>query len=226
MTIFPTSASAGNKVSANVQYQYETLYFQSQMIELTPYYLGNNSKYSAWGMTTKTPSGQVTSGALNFGLLFVSPPLAERFTFQRVSITVYHEEALSGRDDYYLDWKMGAINTDGVEVVYGSDSYSMDWGSKVSTIGAWGFADVTLLKGERVFVRLTLDTARGSYMQMYWGNSSFSSGISYVGTAVYDVPEFPSLLLFPTLMIATLLAVIVFKRRVQNSKFSNSHQDK
>lgn len=211
LTLFCVATSEDSKYSANAQNQYETLYFQSQMTELTRYYL-DNSKYTAWTMNTDTSSGQVMHSTLNFGLLFVSPPLAEQFTFQGVGIKVYHQEALSGRDNYFLDWTIGAIDASGVKVDYGSGYYTMNWGSNVSMIDAWRFSDVTLLKGERLFIRLSLETSSGSCIDMYWGNSSFPSQVSYNGTAVYAIPEFPLPLLFPMLMMAALLALVCRKQ--------------
>jgi len=163
-------------------------------------------------MNINMSSGQATSKTLNFGLAFVSPPLAEQFTFPYyVGITIYHEQVLR-RDNFFLDWTLGWISTSGVQVDYNSDSYTMDYDANFSTISA--HFDATLLTGERLFVTLGLTTTRGSTLNMYWGNSLFPSGVSYQGTAVY-IPEFPSFLTLPLFMIATLLTVIVYKRKHQ-----------
>jgi hypothetical protein len=202
LTICYSSAS-DSKYFANAQLD-QVLYFQSQSSDYNIYY---NKTYV---MNINISNGQATSKTLNFGLAFVSPPLAEQFTFPYyVGITIYHEKVLH-RGDFTLYWTLGWISTTGAQVSYSSDFYTMDYDTTSTTISA--HFDATLLKGERLFVTLSLTNSLGSYLYMYWGNSSFPSGISYQGNAVY-IPEFPLFLLLPLFMIATLLAVIVYRRK-------------
>lgn len=70
----------------------QTLYFQTML----------SGYYDTWLMNTSMPSGEGRSQHPS-NLYFVSPLLAKRFTFETISVTLYHDEVLEKRGTYILD---------------------------------------------------------------------------------------------------------------------------
>lgn len=197
-------ASTDHDHSVNAQ-QEQALYFQSESSDY--YYIYYNRTFA---MNTNMPSSQSINWSLSSGLAFVSPPLTEQFTFPYyVGITIYHEQ-VPHRGSEILLWTLGWITATGQQVAYSSDSYTMKYDTTSTTISA--HFDAVLLKGERLFVELSLDQYSSSSLDMYWGNSSFLSRVSYQGSALY-VPEFPTLLPFAMFIPATLISIIVYKKK-------------
>jgi hypothetical protein len=194
--ILPCSHVLGNERDSFNAQPDQTLYFQS-----TPSDLGG------YLMNTNISSGKGLALHTNFlrNVNFTSPYLATNFTFQNITIAMYHEKILTYSMYNSFSVTLCFIDQDGLhEENFGSAI--MDVGSN-ETLLTLNF--ITELYGrERLFVKVEF----WGIFYVYWGNSTYPSGISYQGTAVF-VPEFPSFLILPLIMITTLLGVIVYRKR-------------
>ena len=180
--------------SLNVQSD-QTLYFQT-----------TNSDHGWLLMNTSMPSGQGISQQTP--IYFESPRLAQRFTFQAITATIYHEEILA-RGTYTLFVYLSLVDSNGVQHFVTSNFQSMSVGAKVTSLTT-NF-NTLLLEQEELFVEVMVLNTLGFSLQVYWGNSTYPSQLSYQGTAVY-VPEFPLIFILPLFMIATLLAIVFYSR--------------
>jgi hypothetical protein len=201
LSILSCSRALGNgRDSFNAQSD-EILYFQS-----TPSYLG-------YLMNTSTPTGQGMSLQVFSYVYFISPPLAQRFTFQTIGIVMFYEEILQ-RGTYTLNVTFGFFDVDGTPHDVASNSSSLYIGS--TSIALNVSFNTLVLEQERLFAKVGASNSLMLSLRVYWGNSSdYPSRIDYNGTAVFapEVPEFQSFLILPIFMIATLLTVIVYRRK-------------
>jgi len=206
LPILSCSSVFGNERDSFNAQSDQTLYFQTIFSD---YWSG----YYWWLMNTSMPSGQASP--LYITNNFISPHLAQSFAFQTITTTIYHEEVLAGRGTYTLTIILGFIDANGMEHVVTFDSATMDAGSTVTSLTTT--FNTLLLEQERLYVQVSVSSSLSLNLQLYWGNSTYPSRISYQGTAVF-VPEFPSFIFIPIFMIATLLAVIFYKRRLLTRK--------
>jgi hypothetical protein len=177
----------------------------------TLYFQPTHSDYMyMWLMNTSMPSGQGISQQIISAEYFVSPCLAQRFTFQTITTVIYHEGILGGRGTNSLFVFFGFVDANGLQHLVASNSTTMGAGTKVSSLTI--AFNMLVLEQERLYFSLSVLNSLGlAKPYIYWGNSTYPSQISYIGSAVY-VPEFPSFLIPPLFIIATLLTTIVFRR--------------
>jgi hypothetical protein len=195
--VLPCFRVLGNERDSFNAQSDQTLYFQT------------STYYSWYYMNTTMSNGQIMNTDTSF-VDFISPYLAESFTFQTITITLYHEEVLE-RGSYYLTVTLDFYDTHEMPHEVTSSVQTMNIGSTVTSLTE--DFNTLLLTGERLIVEVNVFNTLGLGLQIYWGNSTYPSQISYQGTAVF-VPEFKSLLILPIFMIATLLAVIIYRKRI------------
>jgi len=161
-------------------------------------------------MNTSVPSGP---GMSQQPVLqnFASPPLAQEFTYQTITTEIYHEKVPTDRGIFTLTITVGFLDTTGGGFYpVNSSETTLAPDSEVNSL--FIKYDHKLLEDEYLCIRIHITNTIGYPLDIYWGNSTYPSRISYDGTAFY-VPEFPSFLILPLFMTATLLAVIVYRRK-------------
>jgi len=200
-SILSCSRVLGNEGDSLNAQSDQTLYFQPAYSDIYGY-LMNTSMPSGQGISQQIPSFSY--------IYFISPHLAQKFTFQAITTTIYHEEILA-RGTYTLSLTLGFFDVNAMPHTVTSNGETMDVGSKVTSLTT-NF-NTLLLEQERLFVEVSVSNSLMLSLQIYWGNSTYPSQVSYQGTAVF-VPEFPSFLILPIFMIATLLAVVIYKKRI------------
>jgi len=173
--------------------------------------------YTVWAMDTNSPSGPGLSEDA-FYSSFVSPPLAQEFMFQTITVTIYHESVPSGRGTFSLNVNLIALTANGLPYTPVPPALKiLNSGCTIDSVSI-NFA-TKLLKNERLSVQITISSSLGDKLKMHWGDSTHPSQVSYDGTASY-IPEFPQTSLCLLLMATTLLAIVVYR------KSHNSEQKK
>ncbi|MGA2309800.1 MAG: hypothetical protein ABSG57_09680 [Candidatus Bathyarchaeia archaeon] len=183
----------------------ETLYFQTYTSILP-----NGLELQAMNKSIQNPAQQANYSSANRG--FISQPLAEDFIFQTVNVTVYHDAVPSGPGNFTMYATLDAANASG-DAYWFSDQYGTQLapGSRVDSVLI--NVAVQLFEGDSISVYVgPIDNGNDIGLDMYWGNSTYPSSISYAGTAYYNyIPEFPSTLLLFIIIADTSLALIVCK---------------
>lgn len=192
----------------------ETLYFQTYTTILG---------LAAMDKSIQNPAQQAIQDSANRG--FISQPLAEDFFFQTVNVTVYHEAVPSNHGTFKMYATLYAHNASGY-AYWSSDVSASETqlapGSRVDSVLIC--VGLQLLKEDRISVYVgPINNGADTGLDMYWGNSTYPSSISYSGTAYY-IPEFPSTLLFFIIIAETSLALVVHKSNAKCDKSKREPQ--
>jgi len=139
-------------------------------------------------------------------ITFTSPALVSSFTYGIINVTVCHT-LVAEADTVQLHIYTGYYDASGYHIHNVQISGYLGVGSTSTT---YSVIDVMQLQaGQRLFVRAYLTPSDYSII---WGDIPHPTHVSYEGSGPY-VPEFPSILLLPLFMIATLVAVIAYKKK-------------
>lgn len=132
---------------------------------------------------------------------FVSLPLASNFTFSNLTITVYHTLIL---DSYQLEIKVGWLDLQNQSHVSHFSFENLEVGTQVTSHSfAVDCCGITVSEGQRFWLELQISS---SDINFFWGDLAHGSRVSYNGNASF-IPEFPSFLVLPILMLFALIAV-------------------
>lgn len=117
---------------------------------------------------------------------FISPPLKQNFTLKKITVTIYHQIVPS--DGNYVKVELMFIDViGGVQTICTKSLKSIE-NSRV-TSDTLSLNSLKLLKNERLYVRVTVTTPFA--WDWYWGNSNYSSHITYEGIPQYkEMPHF------------------------------------
>jgi len=177
--------------------QDQTLYFQTEEIDL-----GDFGK--AFLMDT-TPIDEGVMKETNQAE-FVSLPLASHFTFSNGTITVYH--TLVPVEGYQLWIKVGWLDDQNQSHVPHLSYENLEVGTQVTSHSfAVQCCGVGVSEGQRFWLELQTSS---SDISLFWGDPTHDSRVSYNGTASF-IPEFPSFLILPMLMLFTLIVAKIRK---------------
>jgi hypothetical protein len=157
--------SSNNSLNAQED---QTLYFQPTWSGVTGL------------MNANMPTGQAMTSNLEYTISFASEPLPQDFTFQTITTTVYHEEIPTGRGEFDLGIFLGFVSTDGTTHIVNTNSKTLASGSTVDSIST-NF-NTKVLQGERLWVEIYETDTYLLGLNMYYGNSTYPSQISYGGT--------------------------------------------
>jgi len=177
--------------------QDQTLYFNAEEIDLLDH-------GGAFLMDTTLNSGTMKESNK---AEFVSLPLASNFTFSNLTVIVYH--TLISSDGYQLWIKAGWLDIQNQSHVAHLDYENLEVGTQVTLHPfAVDCCGIEVSEGQRFWLELQTSS---SDVNFFWGNLAHGSGVSYNGTASF-IPELPSFLVLPILMLFTLVAVIIKTR--------------
>jgi len=161
-----------------------------------------------WLMNTTKPVSSTTREAPaqgGSGPMFISPPLYSTFTYEKISVTFYHDFYSFDRSFFVAVGWLDAINS---THEFTRVSGWVRGNTSVTTISIPG--TLSLTPQQRLWIVIGKAAKTGT-IHIYWGDSIRDSHISYSGTAKY-IPELSSLFIIPVFIVATLMVILVYYR--------------
>jgi hypothetical protein len=197
--LIPMSVSLENSEVCYSVSEDQILYFQGEEVDL-----GDHGR--AFLLTTDHVNGGVMEEAHQ--ARFVSLPLVSNFTFLNLTVTVYHASIPS--TGYQLLIKVGWLDL--LNQSHGShfDYENLEVGAQViSHSFAVDCCGIKVSEGQRLWLELQTSSPD---IKFFWGEPAHNSRVAYNGIASF-IPEFPSFLVLPILMVFSLIAVVLRKKK-------------
>jgi hypothetical protein len=163
----------------------------------------------AWLMDVNFPNGTYDQFRGELGLAeFVSPPLPQDFYFSGGTVEIFHEKPNPERGTYTLHVSFSCVDVQGHAIPISMPfTKEISYGSTVTYISG-SFTPFKLFSGESILIDLTISGSYGNLLNMYWGNATYLSNLSYSGQAFIPELSWQAVSVF---MVTSFVVVAIFK---------------